>query len=102
MGMGHRKDEGLDKLFPADWTPSYKKAELRRALAEFLKRGGTPNRTQEKGDREMRLDAVTFHEFRINVESASLYVKVRIDDDDDPDDPIMWIISVKRDDRAVR
>ena len=31
-----------------------------------------------------------------------LYVKSYIDNEDDPDDPILWIISVKRDDRAVK
>lgn len=96
---GYRTDAGLHNLLPAELTLYEKKAALKRAMVEFLDRGGTPNVEQSAGDADMALDAGTYYHFWVEVEGVRLFVKVLLDEED-AQDPTVRVISVKRDDRA--
>jgi hypothetical protein len=95
---GYRRDEGIQTLLRGEDTIFRKIARLKNWIVEFLDDGGTPNRTIEKGDAEMKLDPGIRYEFRLEVEGVPLYVKT-IFYDDDPKDPRIAVISVKRGER---
>lgn len=95
---GARPDEGLEQLLPRELTAQGKRTALKRALCDALARGETPTREKSPGDAAMRLDAATYYHFRVAVEGVRLSVKVWFDDD--VREPIVRVISVKRDDQA--
>lgn len=95
---GPRPDEGLEQLLPRDLTAHGKRTALKRALCDALARGETPTREEAAGDVAMRLDAATYYHFRVTAERVRLFVKVWYEDD--VREPIVRVISVKRDDQA--
>jgi len=95
---GCRPDEGLDHLLPPELTTYARKTLLKKAIADALARGEAPTREQATGDAVMRLDAATYYHFRVTVERVRLFVKVWFEDD--AREPIVRVISVKRDDQA--
>ncbi len=95
---GHRRDEGLHNLLPAELTDYEKRHALKEALVKFLDEGGAPSIEAGPGDFEMQLDAATFFHFRVRVEGVPLFVKVFMDRE--RREPDVRVISVKRDDRV--
>ncbi|MEW6200302.1 MAG: hypothetical protein AB1601_16755 [Planctomycetota bacterium] len=95
---GHRTDEGLDKLLPAELTDYGKRCALKEALVKFLDDGRAPSVEVASGDPAMQLDAATFFHFRVGVEGVPPFVKVFVDEEDR--EPDVKVISVKRDYRA--
>ena len=97
---GHRRDEGLNGLLPPEWSIRDKKATLKFALHKALVARAVPTVKHETGDSAMSLDAATDLHFRgIVVSEMRLFVKIRVDLDV-PDDPVVTIQSVKRDDKG--
>lgn len=92
---GYRRDEGIVALLAGEGNVYEKTLRIKKAIVVFLDGGGAPNRTEERGDREMQLDAAVFYEFRIEVEDVRLYVKVLFDEDD-AEEPEVRVVSVKR------
>lgn len=95
---GHRADEGLNNLLPAELTEYGKRCALKEALVRFLDDGRAPSVEVGSGDPAMQLDAATFFHFRVRVEGVPLFVKVFVDEEGR--EPDVKVISVKRDDRA--
>lgn len=97
---GHRRDEGLNGLLPPEWSIRDKKASLKGALHKAIATGNVPTVKHLAGDSEMGFDPVTELHFRgIVVGGITLFVKILVDLDD-PDDPVVTIQSVKRDDKG--
>ena len=94
LGSGEPDDMGLNKLLPSELLRSEKAAELKAALAEFLRANGKPNRVTVPGDAD-RGDPAVFYEFRLAFAGINAYVKTELDDDD-PNDPVLIVKSVKR------
>lgn len=95
---GRRADEGLSGIWPHVREPQCR-AEVKRAIVDWLDRGHAPNRNEKPGDAEMRIDAAIWYEFRVVVAGVRVLVQATYDDDD-PRDPTIRVRSVKRDDRA--
>ena len=93
---GHRPDEGLESLLPADLTRDEKRRLVKQAIAEVLDAGGLPEVIDKPGDVAMKLDARRVHMFRVEVPSVRLAVQVDLDDSN-PRTPHATVISVKRD-----
>ncbi len=93
---GHRPDEGLENLLPADWPRFQKLTALKESIATFLRGGGSPDVERSSGDQGMQLDAATYHHFRVVVADVRLFVKVFLEERD----VFCTVISVKRDDSA--
>jgi len=99
-GQGHRKDEGIAPLLRAMPVPlAGKQAALKSAMVKFIDDGGWVNRKDEDGDVEMGFPPAVYHEFRLLVASVPLYVKVTMQDAE-TNNPVVIVISVKRDDKA--
>ena len=96
---GKRRDEGLDVLLGYERSLYEKTVLLKKAVVLFLDSGNQPSLEASRGDVEMQLDAALFYHFRVSVEGVRLFVKVLLDEDD-PHDPDVTVISVKRDDKA--
>ncbi len=96
---GYRSDTGVIALVPGEGTLYAKCDRLKQAVVESLDAGNAPNRRDESGDREMQFDSAVFYEFRIAVDGVRLFVKT-VFDEDDPSDPEVRVLSVKRDDRS--
>ena len=95
VGSDEPNDLGLHRILPAEMTPWEKSRKLKCALIEFLERGGSPNRVDyvyEDGDPEV------IYEFRFRFADVPVYVKTEWVTDD-PDDPVLIIRSVKRQDQ---
>ncbi len=96
---GYRPDTGVIALVADDGTLYDKCERLKQAVVQFLDAGNAPNRRDESGDREMQFDSAVFYEFRVVVDGVRLFVKT-VFDEDDPSDPEVRVLSVKRDDRS--
>ena len=94
----HRADEGLENLLTRDLSLYAKTVALKRAVAKFLRDGGRPSIERSTGDADMEIDTAMYYHFRVEVEGVRLFVKVFVEDD--PHEPDVLVVSVKRDDRA--
>lgn len=94
---GHRRDEGYQSLLPDAVTPVGAKAAIKESMLQLVKLGGSATRSMDHGDAEMKRDWGVLFEFRVTVFDVPLFIKARLCDDD-PDDPTLRVISVKRQD----
>lgn len=95
---GHRPDEGLENLLPAELTLYAKRRALKCAIVAALDRGDVPTVERRTGDAEMQLEDAVFYHFRVTVADVRLFVKVFADECAGELD--VRVISVKRDDQA--
>jgi hypothetical protein len=98
MTGGHRRDEGLRNLLPAELTDYEKRCALKRAIVAALENGQAPTVERRSGDAEMQLEAALFCHFRVVVAEVLLFVKVFADECGN--ELVVRVISVKRDDQA--
>jgi len=94
---GHRADEGLRRLLPAEVTHYEMRCELKRAIVAALDAGNAPTVERSAGDAGMQLDAACYYYFRVAVYGAALFVKVFVDACGS--ELNVRVISVKRDDQ---
>lgn len=94
LGSSEPDDVGLDKLLPQHLRPRDKEEELKRALTEFLRGDGQPNRVAVAGDAD-RGDPAVFYEFRLPFAGLKAYIKTELNEDN-PKDPVLIVKSIKR------
>lgn len=85
-------DIGLDRLFSNDMTRLGKRDRLKEMLVDVLRRHGNVNRIEYQYENS---DPEIIYEFRFDHAGTKLYVKTELNDDD-PDEPVLIIRSVKR------